>query len=418
MIRNNYICALDIGSSKIDAAVALLKKGRIADLFFETDLVCGVKSGSIVDSVALINCIGRVLKNLKTKSQVKVKEVFVNISGIDLITRHSYAVIPLAERGNKVIALSDLRKVNEQARILGSSLEEEIIHQIPLSYGVDSKKDIANPLGLYSHKLEVDLFMICTNISSVENILRVINQSGYDLGDLYFSGLSLSKILLDNEVTKGTAIICDMGSDFTELLVFKNGILRNLKILPYAGRMLSDELSEKMNIPFELAEEVKISYTNIGYSSDKADKKEILIKKDGLYKPIRQKDASEIINSKAQELCLKVKSACEEMVAFNEVDSFIACGRTILLEGLLEMLESSLELPVKLARIKSPALIPFVNQHNQLSGQKYITHLTCLGLIQEALEENYANFSFSAPPYQNPLLRLLHRARELYQEYF
>ena len=157
---NSYICAMDIGSSKLAAVLAKTRKNSVTDLFFETEVSKGIKEGAIVDSIELIGSIERLLKNLKSKSGVKIKSVFTNISGLDLLTKHSCAVIPLAERGNKVISSADIQRVNEQARVLGSNLEEEVIHQIPYSYNIDSKKNIINPLGLYSHRLEIDLFLV------------------------------------------------------------------------------------------------------------------------------------------------------------------------------------------------------------------------------------------------------------------
>jgi cell division protein FtsA len=149
----SHICALDIGSSKIAATVAVVKRNQITGLFFDHVVSKGVKNGVIVDSIEFIEAVTRLLNNLRARSQVKFKTIAVNISGQDIITRHSRAIVPLAERGNKVITSSDIQNVNAQARILGSSLDEEIIHGIPSGYSIDSKSHISKPLGLYSHKL-------------------------------------------------------------------------------------------------------------------------------------------------------------------------------------------------------------------------------------------------------------------------
>jgi len=174
---SSYICAVDIGSSKIAAVVAETKGKHFSNIYFESIPSKGVKRGVIVDSIELMGCVGKALKNLKAKSGINIKYVYANISGQDITTKHSRAIIPLAERGNKVITLYDIRRVNEQARILGSSLEEEIIHQIPFGYSIDSAENVVNPLGLYSHRLESDLYLICAKLSSIQSLGRVINQA-------------------------------------------------------------------------------------------------------------------------------------------------------------------------------------------------------------------------------------------------
>ena len=122
-----------------------------------------------------------------------------NRSFQNILTKHSHAIIPLAERGNKVITSTDIASANEQARILGSSLEEEIIHVIPSSYSIDSKNNVINPVGLYSHRLEADLFLICAKLSSLQSLSRAVSQAGYEIKNLSFSGLATSRAVFSKE---------------------------------------------------------------------------------------------------------------------------------------------------------------------------------------------------------------------------
>ncbi len=70
---SNYICALDIGSSKIAGIAADIKRKRIANIFFETVPSKGIKRGAIVDSIDLSNSISHILKSLKIKSSINIK---------------------------------------------------------------------------------------------------------------------------------------------------------------------------------------------------------------------------------------------------------------------------------------------------------------------------------------------------------
>jgi len=415
---NNYICALDIGSNKISASVVQLKKNEILNLFFESTASKGVKKGSVTDSIELIACVGKVLKNLKAKSGINIKLVYVNISGEDITTKHSRAIIPLAERGNKVITLSDIQKCNEQARILGSSLEDEIIQQVPYSYSIDSKSGILQPLGLYSHRLEVDLYLVCAKLSSVQNITRVINQAGFEMRNMYFSGLATSKAIFDKSMPQGISVVCDIGSDITEILIFKDGVLRSIEILPQGGNDLALEISGALKIPFELAEDVKKSHSIIGDYSQIQDDKEILIKKDNLYRPIKQKLVAEILTAKANSICQNIKDSIEGKVRCSEISNFYTVGRTILTDGFLETLESVVGIPVKIGRIGNSTISSWVNKEEGLAGQKYLVYITSLGMICQALEEERFGFSFSKLPTRNIFKNAITRAKEVYQEYF
>jgi cell division protein FtsA len=415
---NNYICALDIGSSKIAVALAVIQRKRITKIFFETLPSKGIEGGTIIDSIALVGAISKLMKNLKVKSGINIKFLYVNISGQDMVGKHSHAIVPLAERGNKVITISDIERVNEQARILGSSLQEEIIHLIPSSYSIDSKADLVNPLGLYSHRLEVDLYMLCAKLSHIQTLGRAINQSGYEIKDLFFSGLATSKAIFNKEFNEGLNLFCDIGSDTTELLVFRNGILKDVEILSIGGNDLTAQLVDKLKIPFDLSEDIKRSYGMIQDIGQLGEDKEILVKKNNLYKPIKQKVVLEIITSEAKLICSNIKDAVEKKVSSYEVNNFLIVGRTVLLEGLIETLENTLGMPVKLGRITNPEIPSSIREDDALSGQKYLTYLTTLGMLCEALEGETIGISPATQPPKNPILKAINRFREVYQEYF
>ncbi len=415
---NNYICGLDIGSDKISAVAAKIKNKKITGLFFETSGSKGVNNGVIVDSVELINCICGVLEKLKSKSAINIKSLYVNVSGKDIILKHSQAVLPLAEKGNKVITLSDIMKVNEQARILGSSLEEEIIHKLPLKYSIDSANDILRPLGLYSHRLEVDLYLICAKIPFIHNLTRVINQAGYEVKNLFFSGLATSRAVLGEQSKEGVHVVCDIGRDITEILIFKEGNLEIAEILPIGGNDLSSEISDALKIPFELAEEVKKSHTSIGDYDSIQEDKEILVRKDNIYNPIKQKLISEILTKKAKLICQAIKQTIEKTLPCTRINNFTVVGRTVLLGGFLEILEESLGIPVKLGRINHSEINELIIRDEVLSGQNHLNYITSLGLIIKALEIENGPMLNQGHPAKNLFFKTVNKVKEVYKEYF
>jgi cell division protein FtsA len=418
MLNNSYICAVDIGSNKIAVALALIRKNKISSILFDYLPSRGVKEGVIVDATELVICLTKILKRLKTKSGLKIKFIHTNFSGKDISTKHSHAIIPLAERGNKVITSTDIAMANEQARILGSSLEDEIIHVIPSSYSIDSKSNVINPIGLYSHRLEVDLYLICARLASLQSLSRVISQAGYEVRSLSFSGLATSKAVFGIEEKRGLSVFCDVGSDVTELLIFKDGLLQSIQVLPCGGNSMTQQLSEGLKINFELAEDIKRSYGIIGDVDNIPEDKEILVKKDEFYKPIKQRDVAAMATNSSRLICTQIKDAVAPKVALHEVDHFVMVGKTLLTDGFIEMMESVIGMPVAIGRINNPEIAALVKENSDLSGQKYLTYLTCLGMICDDLgNKNVGNLALVKPA-KNLLIKTVNRFREVYQEYF
>lgn len=418
MINNNYICAIDIGSNKISVGLARIKKHRIEDILFDCLPSAGVKEGVIVDATQLVVCLSKIIKSLRDKSGLKIKFIHTNFSGKDISTKHSHAIIPLAERGNKVITSTDTARANEQARILGSSLDDEIIHVIPSSYSIDSKNNVINPVGLYSHRLEVDLYLVCARLASLQSLSRVINQCGCEIRSLSFSGLATSKAVFGSKEKTGLSVFCDIGSDVTELLIFKDGLLQDIQVLPLGGNSMTAQLSEGLKINSELAEDIKRSYGIIGDADSIPENKEILVKKDEFYKPLKQREVAQMTTNSARLICSQIKEVVERKVALHEIDHFIMTGKTLLTDGFIEMMESVTGIPVSIGRISNPEIVPLAKENSDLSGQKYLTYLTCLGMICEDLESKTIGNLAIVKPAKNLFFKAINRFKEVYQEYF
>ncbi|MDD5059761.1 MAG: cell division protein FtsA [Candidatus Omnitrophica bacterium] len=418
MLNSSHICAVDIGSDKISACLATLKKNKIESIFLDCLPSRGVKEGVIVDATELVICITKILKSLKNKSGLRIKYIHANFSGKDISTKHSHAIIPLAERGNKVVTATDIATANEQARILGSSLDEEIISVIPSSYSIDSKSNVINPIGLYSHKLEVDLYLICARLSSLQSLSRVVSQAGYEIRRLSFSGLATSKVVFSREERRGVSVFCDIGRDVTELITFKDGLLQNIQILSIGGNSMTLHLCEGLKINFELAEDIKRSYGVIGGADNIQEDKEILVKKDEFYKPIKQRQVAQMVTNSSRLIASQIKEAVENKRALHEIDHFIMAGRTLLTDGFIEMMEEVIKIPVSMGRIKNAEIASIAKENSELSGQKYLTYLTCLGMICEDLEDKSLGTPKLVKPAKNLLIKAANRFKEVYQEYF
>ena len=181
---------------------------------------------------------------------------------------------------------------------------------------------------------------------------------------------------------------------------------------------MTQQLSEGLKINFELAEDIKRSYGVIGEANNIQEDKEILVKKDEFYKPIKQREVSSMVTNSSRLICTQIKEVVERKVVPHEIDHFIMVGKTLLTDGFIEMMESVLGMPVAIGRINNPEISSLVKENNDLSGQKYLTYLTCLGMICEDLDNKTVGSLALVKPAQNLVIKTFNRFKEVYQEYF
>lgn len=419
LFRNRaYICALDIGSSKVAACLAQRKGRHIERIWFDLVPSAGIRDGVIVDPAELVSCITALMQSLKKQSGVNITSVFTSIPANEVITRHSRAIIPLAERGAKLISERDVCRVQEQARILGSSLDEEIMHGVPVSFTVDSKSSVVNPIGLFGHKLEVDLLLVCGRTATIQNLDRVVHQAGYEIADIFFSGMATAQAVFTPAMKEGISVLCDIGSDTTELMIFSDGILRDVDVLSAGGNQLTYALRDQLKIPLELAEEIKKSYGAVGNFEHIADDKEILVKKSNLYKPIKQRLVAQIAHAEAVRMSLLIKDVLEKKIPSYEINHFVAVGRTALLEGFIELLEQTLAVPVGLGAVSNPRLMAALTEQTSVTGQNKIPYVASLGILCEAWYGSIDSLQDEIGLSRNPLASAAKALRAVYQDYF
>jgi cell division protein FtsA len=372
-----------------------------------------------LDAVDLSDSLSKLLNKLKAKSGINIKSVYINIYGQDITTKHSHATIALAERGNKIVTPRDMQRLVEEARILGSGLEEEIIEQMPVGYRIDDQDNIINPLGLYGHALGVDLYLICAKSSYIQTVSRLMRNIGYDVRRLFLSGMAISKIIFRPEqLKKGCKIFVDIGSDLTQIYLFKENMLRNIGILYSGGDELTYELARTIKAPFELAEDIKKSYASIGEYEGPEDK-QVMIKKDADYNPVSQRLICEVVTAKAAVLIESIKNSVAGMVSQSEsIESFMVGGRTVLLDGFLEMMETALGLPVKMIRFFNREYFAPAQCESVESAPRFLNFAATLGLIHQAFESARNRRLLRPLSHLNPVRRAITRAREIYQEYF
>ncbi|MCM8757853.1 MAG: cell division protein FtsA [Candidatus Omnitrophica bacterium] len=412
-MSNSYLCALDLGSSKIASCVAKLNKAKLVNLYFESIPSKGIRRSGIVDIQEASNSINKLLTILKKKSEFNFRSLYVGIKGVDVELKSSSAVIPLARGKIKLITDYDIRCVNEQARFLGSSLDYEILESVPLDYSVDDKKGISNPVGLYGRKLGVDLLLVVVKTSFLENIAHLFRRLGYEVECIFISSLVIGKMLIDRYSLKNNSfILCDIGADSTEVALFRNNFPQKLTFLDFGGKKFDESLSISLSVPAELAEEIKITYGSIITERNPSSDREVIIRKGSDYKRISKSKVDEVLTSLWEDFLHSFK---EVILKEEGIDRIFVCGKTAILEGLLEKMEQVLMIPVEIA-------YPFYPQGdfvlgNNLSSSQSLNYLPCLGIIYEVINSLKEKPSKLFLP-QGFFKKIILWLKEIYEEYF
>ncbi|MFA5059933.1 MAG: cell division protein FtsA [Candidatus Omnitrophota bacterium] len=408
MMRERIYCGLDLGSQSIKSSAVKTRSGGHAEILgvHESPTV-GLKKTSIADLNELSEAIHQNLKNLAKKINLKIKDIQLGIGGHFIESRYSHAVVPLLDKGGKAITRGDIRNVNQHARLLGIKMEEEMLHDFPQNYTVD---DIINtssdPLGLYGRKLGVNSLLIFTKVALASNIIRAVNQVGFEASRMTFSSLCCAQHVLNKKSRNDGCIFIDVGASTADILIFKDNVLRQIDIIHLGGDHVTKNIAQSLNLPFDLAEDIKKSYA-VALADDAKKTGEILIKRDANYMPIRREKIYEAIEPEITKLVNAISNTIQSSGLSDKLaGGIVVGGGGALLPGFIERVEETTKMASMMGRIGAAA-----------SGVNNAVVFGAAISLAQGATSRLADFSVSPQP-RGHVKNVFHRIRELYEEYF
>ena len=398
---------LEVASDIITVVRAISdKSGKITEVFCKSCPSAGISDGAIKELGLLSETISRLLGGLSASCGQRIKSLTVSMPSLRLKVKHSSGLLPISERSNKIITSSDMDKVIRQAYNLGLGIDEYVLCSIPQGYTVDNQAQLINPLGLYSHRLGVELLLVTALYPEAQNLVSAVEKAGYKVQAVILSSLAASLSALPEEDKARGCCFLDMGYDFIRMLAFKDGILKGMECFDFGSKDLNRALSQELKIPYELAGQIKASY-GAAFAQGKDLEQEVLVsQKDKTYRPIKRRLISSVLENKLRDMFTLIKERFSSRYRIEDFPAgVIVCGRDALLDGFLESLEESLGLAVSLAKMED---LPV----------KDISCAGAIGLIKHSLSQYPKIEFFKLSGGRNIVEKIARKSKEIYQEYF
>jgi cell division protein FtsA len=258
-MRANLITGLDIGTSKTCAVIAeLVSDGRrrpeLKILGVGQARTTGVRREVVTHIEETTDTIRKAVKEAELMAGVTVDRVWTGISGEHIEAHNSLGVVAV---GKDEISPSDLRRVHEVARAVALPPDRESLHAIPQEYIVDHQRGIKDPIGMSGVRLETEVYLVTCSATVATNIRKAVSRAGYGVQALILSPLAAARaVLTEDEKEVGVAMV-EIGAANTELVVYYDGKIQHIAILPVGGDTVTNDLVRGLSVPFAEAQRTK-----------------------------------------------------------------------------------------------------------------------------------------------------------------
>jgi cell division protein FtsA len=350
MPKNNYIVGLDIGTKKTAAIIGEITEDKKIEIIGigATDSR-GLRKGVVVNLEATVNAIKKAQEEAELMAGVEIDSAFVGISGAHIKSFNSRGVIAVSGK-NKEINPEDIERVIDQSKAVSIPPDREIIHIIPQEFVVDEQDGIKDPLGMSGIKLEVNVHIVTSATTSVQNLKTCIERAGIEIERIVLNQIAASNSTLSHdEMELGVGMI-DMGGGTTEVAIFERGSLWYTSIIPIGGDNFTNDIAVGLRTPIPEAEKIKKKFGCV--SSPMLDEQDTIeVPSVGRGKKPRilsRQLLADIIQPRAEEIFRLVDNDIKRMGYEKSLNSgIVLTGGTALLEGLEEVAEEIFDLPVR-----------------------------------------------------------------------
>lgn len=350
MARNNYLVGLDIGTKKTVAIIGeITEEQKVEIIGIGMAESKGIRKGVVVNLDLTISAIKRAQEEAELMAGVEIESAYVGISGSHIKSFNSRGVVAVSGK-NREISREDIRRVIDQARALSIPPDRQIIHIIPQEFIVDEQDGIKDPLGMSGIKLEANVHIVTSAITSLQNLKSCLERAGIGIQEIVLNQIATSySVLTHDERELGVGLI-DIGAGTTEVAIFEREALWYTSTIPLGGDNFTNDIAVGLRTPIPDAEKIKKKYGCVALPvTEEQDTIEVpTVGKGRKSRVMSRQILADIIQPRAEEIFRLVDADIKRMGYEKSLNSgLVLTGGTALLDGLEEVAEEIFDLPVR-----------------------------------------------------------------------
>jgi len=351
----------------------------------------GLRRGVVLNIEATLNSVTSAIESAELTSGREIRSCILGVSGASVESLNSRGVVAV-EGKDREITREDIARVHEAAKAVSIPMDREILHVIPQSYTVDAQRGIRDPLHMMGVRLEADVHIVTTSVTTTQNLVKCVDRAGYRPERRILNSLAAARAVLSDDERDLGCLLLDMGGGTTDLVVFGEGQPWYTASVPAGGMQVTNDISIMLSLLMDGAERLKREAASCWLES--VDPSELIVVPGvGGRDPteIPRKKLCAIVQPRMEEIYAMAKERLEKSGLMKEIKSgIVLTGGGALMSGARELAQSVFDLPVRVGN--PPAMKGLEGQYRNPA------FATVLGLLLMASDDALASGSVRRQP--------------------
>jgi cell division protein FtsA len=274
--------------------------------------------------------------------------VTVGAAGDHFRSFNSHGAIKIAGEHQEVSAEA-MAQVIRAAQSVPIPPEREIIHVLPQEFFLDDNGGIQNPVGLYGSRLDVNLHVVTCQSALNQNLINAVNRAQMRVKRVVLEQLASAEAVLTMDERELGTVVVDIGGGTSDIAVFANNAVQFTSTLPVGGAHFTRDLAIGLQTPLEDAERIKRESGTV-LRERISEEETVVVPGMGTRatRSVPREMVYGILRDRAAELLELVKDQIWTTMENEQIIAgVVVTGGGSLLDGILELTEETLGLPVR-----------------------------------------------------------------------
>jgi cell division protein FtsA len=310
----------------------------------------GMRRGAVVHVDDVAEAIVHAVTEAERISGTPIKHATVNVNGSNVSGLNSEGVIAISA-ANREITAEDRLRVEEAATIVSLPPNREIVQFFAKNYSLDGQRNIKDPVGMHGVRLEVDAHIVTAASPNLRNLDMALEKAEVQPTHHTVSGLAAAEAVLTRQQREAGTALIDIGAGTTNLIVFEDGEVQHVAVLPIGGQHITNDLAIGLKTDIDVAEQVKVQHADLHKEPKKMN---AMVKVGDKAHNFQFEEIAMVIEARVEELLEYVDKELQKIKRSRKLPGgIVLTGGTAKIPGIDEFARDRLQLPARIGKLQN-----------------------------------------------------------------
>lgn len=252
----------------------------------------GVDRGAVTDSEEVSKSIIDAVDAIENEVGKVATHTLVALNAVGLTSHHANGHTQVSRGDAQVTDLDIENAIKDATRGVPDIRNKAVVHTIPIKYKLDGNDVLGDVTGVRGNRLEAKTLFVTYPLKAMETFKGTLEKAGLRVTDIVAGPVAESIPLLTKKQKVAGALLVNIGSGVTSILVYENNIPLLVSTLPIGGDDITKDIALGLKVTLEEAEEIKCGRASPSHSVRKVE---------------------EIIEARLEDLCVKINKELDRI---------------------------------------------------------------------------------------------------------